>query len=134
MKVRNLIGVALLAACGVAHANDHAKWNEIVTSSDGEDRYDLKVGSLITTPKVALITARDVNLHTHEISFHLMGLGLKSCARQMGELHVFDLNGNKLLSQEFVLGGETVAAQIAEMICELTQSRAAHTRAPASEL
>ena len=128
------MGVALLAACGVANAGDYAKWNEIATTVDGTDRYDVKVGSLITTRSVALITARDVDLHTHEITFRVMGLGLKSCIKQMGQLHIFDLSGNRILSQEFVLGGDTVAAQIAETICDLAQSRGAHTRAPAADL
>ena len=131
MRVRNLIGAALLAACGVANAS---QWHEITTDTDNEYRYDMKAKSLITTATVALITVRDVNLQTHQISFELMGLGLKSCTRQMGELHVFDVKGTLLYSQEFVLGGESVAAQIAETICDLAQSRAAHTRAPAADL
>ena len=133
---RNLIGAAVLAVCAVtrAQAGEHARWNEIATTINGQDRFDVKVGSLITTPRVALITARDVDLHSNEINFRLMGIALQSCARQMGLLHVFDVRGNLLYSQDFVFGGESVAAQIAETICDLAQSHGAHTRAPVVDL
>ena len=136
MKVRNLIGVAVLAACAVTRvqAND-GTWNTVSMSMDGQDRYDIKADSLITSRKGAtIVTTRVENQHTHQIKFYLMGLPLQSCASQTGHLSVFDLSGNKLFSQEFVLGGDTVAAQIAETICDMAQSRAAHAREPAADL
>ena len=137
MKVRNLIGAALLAACAVARAQagEDGIWWKVAATMDGKTSYDIKTGSLITTPKgAAIVTTRVVDEDTHEIKFHLMGLRLQSCAEQQGQLTVFDLSGNKIVSMDFVLGGGSITSAVAEAICGMARSRTTHTRAPASDL
>ena len=138
MKLRNLIGAAIVAACGIAraHASDNGTWVHVDTDIEGVRRYEVKADSLITSRKGALIvTTRVVNQHTHKIDFFLMGLPLQSCASQIGHLSVFDLSGNQLASQDFVLGGGTITSEMAETICDMAVlSRAAHAHAPAADL
>ena len=137
MKVRNLIGAAIVAACGVAraHAGEDGSWWKVAATMDGKTTYDIKTGSLITTPKgAAIVTTRVVDEDTHVIKFHLMGLRLQSCAEQQGQLTVFDLNGNKIVSMDFVLGGGSITSAVAEGICDMAYSHVSHTRAPAANL
>ena len=139
MKVRNLIGAAIVAACGVARAHagtwaDDGTWDNVTTSNDGQDRYDVKNGSLVKTRTIAFVTTRVMHRHTGQADFYLMGLKRQACTDEMGELVITDLRGNKLAATDFVLGGGTIAAWVAEAICDRTQSRGAHARAPAADL
>ena len=137
MKVKNLIGAALVAACGIARvqAGEDGTWWKVAATMDGKTSYEVKTGSLITTKRgAAIVTTRVIDQDTTHVSFYLMGLRLQSCAEEMGQLTVFDLKGNKLSSMDFVLGGGSITSGMAEAICGMAHARAGHVANKASEL
>ena len=131
---KNLLGTVALGVCGVCNAAgvaaDLPTWYTFARDVHNEYRWDYKLGSALKDRRgMVIVTMRVVNLRTDVVSYQLLGIDPGSCRRGVGQLHTYDLGGNSLGVNDFVLDGGSVSAELAWMICGEAADLAADAKA-----
>lgn len=123
--MRKLASVVFLAFAFV-NANAQDRW--ITVAESYESVFAIQPGSLEETRtigglEIAAVVGRSLDKKTRRIELRKWYVTLQDCSRKLGKLVTLRLDGTYFFDNDFVFGSETIASQVAEIICGAHNSR-----------